>query len=416
MFLGLVLLAPFIVLPIVRVLARPLRLVMPAEGRLAADAAQSNPARTAATAATLLVALSVVVVNATIASSFIGSVKAELDQRFARDLTVQALDYQDYGPPQAGIADRVRKQIAALPETGAVARRRALYVDQLPGSKGEGLVVAYDPYEYDKVDHPKYLDAPRAAVLRGLTAGGVVVGKPYAKVHGITVGRTLKLAGPGGVREARVVGLVDSFDGGGLMIQVSLNTMSSIYGVTADAQLAVKARSAGDRAALGRKVDALLAARHPGLESLSNTEAKKRTTDAINQQFAFFNAIVAIAVLVGMLGIVNTLTMSVLERTREIGVLRALGASRWRVRRTMADESLLISMAGTAAGVLAGLLVSVVWIVGMRAQTFPGLTLRLPVGTLIVIAVAGVVIGIVAAVLPARRAARLDPLTALRYE
>jgi putative ABC transport system permease protein len=148
----------------------------------------------------------------------------------------------------------------------------------------------------------------------------------------------------------------------------------------------------------------------------SNAEAKQRTTDAINQQFGFFNAIVGIAVLVGMLGIVNTLSMSVLERTREIGVLRAVGASRWRVRRTMADESLLISLAGTLAGMLAGLLVSVVWIVGMRAQTFPGLSLRLPTATLAVIAVAGVVIGIVAAVLPARRAAHLDPLRALRYE
>jgi putative ABC transport system permease protein len=416
MFLGMVLLAPFVILPIVGLLARPLRALVPADGRLAADAAQANPGRTAATAATLLVALSVVVVNATVASSFIGSVKSELDARYARDLTVQALDYQDYGPPQAGIARRVREQIAAMPETAAVARRRALYVHELPGSTSEGLIVGYDPYEYDRVDHPTYRDAPRAAVLRGLAAGGVVVAKPYAKVHGIGVGQTLELSGPGGTRRAPVVGLVDSFDGGGLMIQVSLQTMSSIYGVAADAQLAVKARSTAGAKTLGRRVEALLARRHPGLEALSNAEAKKRTTDAINQQFGFFNAIVGIAVLVGMLGIVNTLSMSVLERTREIGVLRAVGASRWRVRRTMADESLLISLAGTLAGMLGGLLVSVVWIVGMRAQTFPGLSLRLPMATLAVIAVAGVVIGIVAAVLPARRAAHLDPLRALRYE
>ena len=416
MFLGMVLLAPFVVLPLVRLLARPLRAVMPAEGRLAADAAQSNPGRTSATAATLLVALSVVVVNATVASSFVGSVKQELDQRYARDITVQPLDYQDYGPPQAGISRKLRTQIAALPEAAAVARRRALFITKLPGSDSEGLVVAYDPYEYDKVDHPKYSGAPRAQVLRGLAEGGVVVAKPYAKIHHLAVGDQLKLEGPAAVRDAPVVGIVDSLDGGGTSIQVSLQTMAAVYGTTADVQLAVKARSAGEAAALSRRVDALLARQYPGLESLSNAEVKKRTTDAINQQFGFFNAIVAIAVLVGMLGIINTLSMSVLERTREIGVLRALGASRWRVRRAMADESLLISLAGTVAGMLAGLLVSVVWIVGMQARTFPGLSLRLPVGTLIIIAVAGVVIGIVAAVLPARRAARLDPLTALRYE
>jgi putative ABC transport system permease protein len=125
---------------------------------------------------------------------------------------------------------------------------------------------------------------------------------------------------------------------------------------------------------------------------------------------------VAIAVLVGMLGIINTLSMSVLERTREIGVLRAVGASRWRVRRTMADESLLISLAGALSGMAAGILVALVWIVGMRQSTFPGLALRLPTGTLLTIAALGVVIGVIAAILPARRAARLDPLSALHYE
>jgi len=416
MFLGMVLLAPFVVLPLVRLFARPLRAAMPAEGRLAADAAQSNPTRTAATAATLLVALSVVVVNATIASSFVGSVKHELDARLSRDLTVQPLDYQDYGPPQAGLSRGLDRQVAALPGVGAVAGRRALLVTKLPGSQSQGLVVAYDPYAYDKVDHPNYSGAPRAAVLRGLADGGVAVAKAYAKIHHLQVGDTLTLSGPGSVRKAPIVGIVDSLEGGGTSIQISSNTMSEVYGVNADVQLAVKAAPGTDPRTVTRRVDALLARHYPGLEALSNAEVKQRTTDAINQQFGFFNAIVAIAVLVGMLGIINTLSMSVLERTREIGVLRALGASRWRVRRTMADESLLISLAGTIAGMAAGLFVSVIWIVGMQARTFPGLGMRLPVGTLVTIAVAGVVIGIVAAVLPARRAARLDPLTALRYE
>lgn len=416
MFLGMVLLAPFVVLPLVRLLARPLRAVTPAEGRLASDAALSNPGRTAATAATLLVALSVVVVNATVASSFVGSVRKELDQRLSRDLTIQPLDYQDYGPPQAGIARALRGQVAAVPGVGAVAQRRALFVTKLPGSDSEGLVVAYDPYAYDKVDHPNYSGASRAAVLRGLAHGGVALAKPYAKIHHLGVGDRVTLTGPGGTVRAPVAGIVDSLDGGGTSIQLSLQTMSSIYGDDADVQLAVKAAPGADPKAVARRVDALLARRYPGLEALSNAQVKQRTTDAIDQQFGFFNAIVAIAVLVGMLGVVNTLSMSVIERTREIGVLRAVGASRWRVRRMMADESLLISLAGTVAGMLAGLLVSVVWIVGMQARTFPGLGLRIPAGTLLTIAVGGVVIGIVAAVLPARRAAHLDPLTALRYE
>jgi putative ABC transport system permease protein len=192
--------------------------------------------------------------------------------------------------------------------------------------------------------------------------------------------------------------------------------MQAVYGVTVDSQLVVKAASPGARRALARRVDALLARDYPGMEALSNAQLKKSVTDAINQQFGFFNAIVGIAVLVGVLGIVNTLSMSVIERTREIGVLRALGASRWRVRRTMADESLLISLAGTLAGIVAGLLIGAFWVYGMSTSTFPGITLHLPLPTLLAMTVLGVVIGVLAAILPARRAARLDPLAALRYE
>lgn len=418
MFLGMVRLAPFVVMPIVSLMARPMRRLMPAEGRLAADAAQSNPGRTAATAATLLVALSVVVVNATIASSFVGSVKSELDKRFSRDLTVQPIGYQDYGPPQAGITRQLREEIGAIPEVGAVARRRAIFVPEMPGGGAEGLLVAYEPREYARVDRTEYLGAPRADVLRGLSAGGVAPAKAYAKNEGLHVGDRVRLDGPSGVRSAPVVGIADTFEGGGQTMQMSLGTMAAVYGVKTDTQLIVKAAGSttAARDAAARRVDSLLAREYPGLEALSNAEFKKSTTDVINQQFGFFNAIVAIAVLVGVLGIINTLTMSVLERTREIGVLRALGASRWRVRRTMGDESLLISVAGTLAGIAAGLLVAVVWVLGMRSTTFPGMAMHLPVALLVTIAVLGVIIGVLAAVMPARRAARLDPLQALRYE
>jgi putative ABC transport system permease protein len=253
-------------------------------------------------------------------------------------------------------------------------------------------------------------------VLDGLAAGGVVAAKAYAKDVGLKVGDRVRLEGASGSRRAQVVGIADTFDAGGRTLQMSLATMAAVYGVRNDSQLVIKATSPGRRAALARSVDALLARDYPGLEALSNAEFKKSTTDAINQQFGFFNAIVAIAVLVGALGIVNTLTMSVLERTREIGVLRALGASRWRVRRTMADESLLISLAGTLSGMAVGLFVAVIWILGMRSTTFPGISMHLPVTMLVTITVLGVVIGVAAAILPARRAAKLDPLTALRYE
>jgi putative ABC transport system permease protein len=417
MMLGMVRLAPFVVLPLVRLFARPLRRLMPAEGRLAADAAQANPGRTAATAATLLVALSVVVVNATIASSFVGTVKSELDARLSRDLTVQPIGFNEYGGgPQSAITTALLRKIAALPETGAVARRRVTYIPKLPGSDTPGTAVGYDPQEYRRVDRIEYTGAPTASVLSGLARGGIVPAKSYADAQHLRVGDRVRLEGPSGVRTAQVVGIADTLDAGGQSVQLSLGTLAAVYGVRTDSQLLVKAASPDRRAALARRVQALVGEDYPGLEALSNAEIKQQTTDAINQQFGFFNAIVGIAVLVGILGIINTLTMSVMERTREIGVLRALGASRWRVRRTMANESLLVSLAGTVSGILAGLGIGIVWVLGMRASTFPGMTIHLPSGMLVSLAVLGVVIGVVAAAAPARRAARLDPLKALHYE
>lgn len=197
---------------------------------------------------------------------------------------------------------------------------------------------------------------------------------------------------------------------------VSLATMKRVYGITTDSTLAVTARTPGERDALKTAVERLLTDRYPGYEAISNAEFKQQYEDQINQQFAFFNAIIGVAVIVGLLGIINTLSMSVLERTREIGVLRALGGSRWRIRRAMLDESLMISLAGSLVGIVAGLLVGAVWILSVRESTLVGLQLQIPVSILVVIAVLGVVIGTLAAILPARRAAHLDPLQALTYE
>ena len=107
--------------------------------------------------------------------------------------------------------------------------------------------------------------------------------------------------------------------------------------------------------------------------------------------------------------------MSVIERTREIGVLRALGASRWLVRSTMLDESLLITVSGALAGIAFGVVIAYVWVASLDSM-LPGISFHFPVAATVIVAVAATVLGVLASVLPARRAARLKPVEALSYE
>jgi putative ABC transport system permease protein len=417
MFVGMVLLAPFVVMPLIRLLAIPARAVMPAEGRLASDSVRSNPLRTSGTAAALVVTLSVVVVNGVMSASFVGSISDELDKRFTRDLTVQPVGYTEYaGGPGTSIAQPLEERIAALPEVGTVTPRRIVYTSHLPTTDAPGLLIAVDPRAWPRVDRSEYEGASTAAAMRGLAAGGVIVGKGFADDAGIGVGDTVPLKGAGGVRQAPVVATVNTFEASGNEVMMSLATMRRVFGIDTDSTLAITAASPQQRGLLETKVHRLLTIDYPGYEAVSNAKFKQHFEDQINQQFAFFNAIIGIAVIVGLLGIVNTLSMSVMERTREIGVLRALGGSRWRIRRTMLDESLLISLGGCLAGVLAGLLIGVVWIYSVRTSTLVGLNLHIPVAMLVLTAVLGILIGTLAAILPARRAAHLDPLRALTYE
>lgn len=416
MFVGMALLAPFVVMPVIRLLAVPARAVMPAEGRLAADSLRANPLRTSATAAALVITLAVVVVNSMMSASFVGSISDELDNRFARDLTVQPAGYSPYGPPTTGLDDSLKERIASLPQAGTVTPKRIVFMMHLPGSGEQGLLTAVDPAQWNRVDRSEYEGASAEEAMAGLAAGGVIVGKGWSDDSGLGVGDTLELKGASGTRKAPIVARLDTFEANGNEVILSLATMERVFGIATDSTLAVTARTPEERDALETAVERLLTDRYPGFEAVSNSEFKQQYEDAVNQQFAFFNAIIGIAVIVGLLGIINTLSMSVLERTREIGVLRALGGSRWRIRRAMLDESMMISMAGSLVGIAAGLLVGTVWLFSIRESTLVGLQLQVPTGILVLIAVLGIVIGTLAAILPARRAAHLDPLEALTYE
>jgi putative ABC transport system permease protein len=414
MFVGMVLAAPVIITPLVSLLTRPLRRLSPTGGRMAGDATRTNAARTAATAVALTIGLSVVVVNAGMTSSFLGTIRSQIDNAYVRDATVQPYGARPEEGGAQAMGASIRREIAALPGAGVVTPLRLTSIEMPRRKNLPGLAQGVDPAAYPTIDHSPVSGATRAEGFAGLAHGDVMVSAGYARGVGIHVGDVLPLRGPSGTRNARVAGLVDVVTPLPSLF-VSLNTMRSIYGVTNDAQVLIKARPGTDAASFVTSVDRLIARRHPELETLSTAEIKDQISTEVNRQFGLFNAIVYVAIIVSLLGVVNTLAMSVAERTREIGLLRALGASRWLVRLSMLHESLLITTSGAIAGVGLGLVIAWSWVQSL--DTFmPGITFHLPVGVIVSITVAAVVLGVLAAALPARRAARLDVIDALAYE
>lgn len=415
-FLGVSLAARFVIAPLVRVLSWPLRLAFPIEGRLAADSARANPGRTAATASGLMIGLALVTAFGSLGSSFLGTVRDEFDAAFARDLTIQPRGFSPGAGLQQQVSPRLRERVAALPEVEVVTPERLFFAhDLLPGA-GDGLVIGFDPAEYGRVDDSSFAgDAGEEEVLARVAAGQVTVGEAVAKEEGLAVGDTVVLSGSAGERRARVAGIVETSIFGGQTVGASLETVEAVYGVTSDSDLAVKAVSPDARGPLERKLERIVEEDYPQLQVLSNDELKDEVESQVNQQFGFFNALLFVAVLVSLFGVVNTLSMNVLERTREIGLMRALGASRWQVRRQIGDEGLLLSLTGALLGLVVGLALGWVFVQGI-ASAVPTVSYRAPVTTVAAVGVAGVVLGLLASVLPARRAARMDVIRALSYE
>jgi putative ABC transport system permease protein len=418
-FFGIALIAPFVVVPMVRVLSWPVRRIAPVEGRIAADSARSDPTRTAATATGLMIGLALVVAVNSLGSSFLSSISDEFDRSFARDLTVQPTGFAPGEGPQQTIANRLRDRLARIPEAEVVARERILFTPGLPGPRGktksDGLLFAFEPRRYEQVDTTDIEGAPREQAFDRLRRGWVTVGNGYADEEGLEVGDRIELDGPSGSRRARVAGIVETVVFGGQTVGMSLATLRDVYGVTADSELALKATSEDERPVLERKVERIVERDYPNLSVLSNEELKSDVESQVNEQFGIFYAIVGVAIFASLFGIVNTLSMSVIERTREIGVLRALGSTRWQVRRQIGDESLVIGLIGALLGIAVGAVLGWALLEGLSSG-IPGVQYRPPLTTMLWVAVAGLVLGLVASIVPARRAARLDVIRALSYE
>src|SRR5262249_10547974 len=240
------------------------------------------------------------------------------------------------------------------------------------------------------------------------------VDKTFADSNGLHVGDTVHVLGQTGRRTAfRIVGEVkDNANLLGSMV-VTHEAMARDFAVNQDTYDFVKLEPGADASAVQERIDRLLAREFPTAQVMNQQELKQNQENQTNPLLGLVYALLSLAIIVSLFGIANTLALSIYERSRELGMLRAVGMSRRQVRRMIRYESVITALIGAVLGMVLGLIFAALMSVPLQDQ---GFVLSYPVGQLVFILVVAALAGVVAAVAPARRAARLDVLQALAYE
>jgi len=399
LFLGIALLAPRLVTPLARVVGWPARRAGGLAGELAGANAVRNPGRTASTAAALMIGLTLVTVVAVLGAAMNKATeKAVTDQLHAgyvvdgtNGLTFSTADGEELaGVPGVTATSHVRSDAALV--------------------KGEETdVTGIDPATIGRFYSFDWTNGSDKTVSQ-LDENGALVTKDYAEDHNVVVGGKLPIQSPSGEKRTVVVrGIYDPPKAKHLLYDVSITqaAFDAAFPSPKNAFTFLNAdpsARAGLEAAVKGSGDATL---HTGA-----AYAKDSTKDMATF-LAMLYVLLGFSVVVSLFGMVNTLVLSVFERTRELGMLRAIGMTRRQARRMIRHESVITALIGAALGLGLGVFLAALV---TQAMSDYGLALTLPLGPLAAFTVVAILAGIGAAILPARRASRLNVLDALHYE
>ncbi|KQW48673.1 ABC transporter permease [Nocardioides sp. Root1257] len=365
-------------------------------GRLAGENALRDPRRTGATASALMIGLALVSCIGVLATSLNASVDDVVDEEFTSDFLVQSTNFLPF-------STSVGDSLADVDGVATVSRQ------QWTGAQvGDStvLVTANDAAFNDIYD----LDV--VAGHQDLQGDEALVSKGFAEDHGLKVGSPLKLTFLAGkALDLEVAGIIEGSETTG-DVSIPLDLLAEAGVPRQDTSLSIMLEPGADPVAVGKAMDEAVAST-PIVAVYDKQEFAESIRDQVNQLLYMIYGLLALAIVIAVIGIVNTLGLSVIERTREIGLLRAIGMSRTRLRRMITLESVAIAVLGAVLGMALGLVIGVL----LRQALKDDLTsLGLPLGQLLVFLVIAVVVGVLAAILPAIRASRLNVLEAIATE
>jgi putative ABC transport system permease protein len=403
---GVSLWSPKLVKPLAEVAGWPLERLRGLTGRLARENSERNPGRTAATAAALMIGLALVAFVTVFAAGLKASIANAIDSNFQGQLEIQNND--GFSPIPMAVADAVRKVPGV--KTVSTLRQTQVKIKEAGKERVSGL----DPKTATQVLKLDFQDGTSDKTLRSLRGDEAIVTTTFANANDVSVGDRLHVLGQTGKRSTfRVVGTVkDNANFLGSMV-VDQAVMGQDFAVNQDTYAFIKLAPGANADAVQAKIKPLLRRQFPIAEVLNQDQLKKNQEDSINPLLGLVYALLSLAVIVSLFGIANTLALSIYERTRELGMLRAVGMSRRQVRRLIRYESVITALIGAVLGMVIGMIFAALMSVPLKDQ---GFVLSYPVGQLIVILVIAGLAGVLAAIAPARRAARLNVLEALAYE
>jgi putative ABC transport system permease protein len=255
-----------------------------------------------------------------------------------------------------------------------------------------------------------------AQLMAQLAQGDTIfVSSVMSEKYGITQGDTLVLKTRRGERDFKVAAVVVDYYNRGMVVQTSWRDLKRYFQVDDASAYLIKVEPGADETAVQQQIDKLYGKRR-NLTIQSNQSLKSSALGLIDQTSSLFDVLAFIAMIVASLGVVNTMTMNVLERTRELGMLRSLGMTRWQMTKMILAEALLIGVIGGGLGMIFGLFQSRVVISTVNASAGYDLTYILPTQGILVSLVIALLVSQLAAIFPAVRAARLRIIEAIQFE
>jgi len=399
--IGTIVLGPVVARPLSRLIGAPLSRFRGVTGHLAQENSARSPRRTANTAAALLVGVGVVGFFTVLSASIKHSIETIIDRSVTGDFVVDSGTFGGMG----GLSPALAEDLNRLPEIDAASGVRYGEADLAGGNE---FITAVDPQTFSQIVDTKVTEGS----LEDLGDDGLAVFSDTAKEENLAMGDevTVRFAQTG-EQSFRVVAIFDRNDLTGDYI-MSTDAFAANVPDQFDSQVYVTLASGVSmeegRAAIESVADAYPQARVQDQEEFKDSQAAQ-----INQLLGLVYAMLAFAIIIALMGIANTLSLSIHERTRELGLLRAVGMTRSQMRSSVRWESVIIAVFGTLGGLVIAVFFS--W-AAVSAADEEALTFTFPLGSLLILVVLAALAGVLAGLRPASRAAKLDVLRAIATE